>query len=569
MLNCTYVYRNKNYSRDRLLRVLSEENPQLSIGSFEESLNWLKDYLGLSRQDAIKVKGLIDGRSLGRFREDGKILLSEFADLKDAKHEAFHRVWRMYLTETERADAIRAFKQDKNWKSKIEYLKPYYPTLTESELIEEHFAREFEDFVISTDSFNTTQPVKSFFQRIVDFIKKLIGLSPVDISVVYQNIYSGKYKGEKAKSVYKGSIDKVIVAGKEVSLEDKNEIITVATQQILSNIIQSPQGLDAFIRSKNTDNLKQSLGISFQNIVRHLNVVNPELAQIVTEDLNQYFIKGGSSYFVNEVKKRIEQLGISVIEIENEEDSAASENDTAVNQRREFTSNIEIDPKTNMSRKVKILLASFKDETRKTPSLGFESPLQWSQAFLKIAEKMAGVPTSDFIEVLLNSNLPFQSQLEDFVKSPSFTFMGNDFISSLSNTINTFSVMQFKDEDIYFFDANVNTKADKVKKEWHNGLVKSINEFDSFDDWVHALKVYNKDARTTVEEISGLLGIEISGESSADINDSIIQLSHQIEAEIRGKGFSNSNIVKRANTAAFTSNRKDMLFSGNNNPGPM
>jgi hypothetical protein len=34
------------------------------------------------------------------------------------------------------------------------------------------------------------------------------------------------------------------------------------------------------------------------------------------------------------------------------------------------------------------------------------------------------------------------------------------------------------------------------------------------------------------------------------------------------KGFSNANVPKRANTAAFASNRKDMLFSGNNNPGP-
>lgn len=33
-----------------------------------------------------------------------------------------------------------------------------------------------------------------------------------------------------------------------------------------------------------------------------------------------------------------------------------------------------------------------------------------------------------------------------------------------------------------------------------------------------------------------------------------------------GKSFTN---VKRANTAAFQSNRKDMLFNGTNNPGPM
>lgn len=555
-INCTYTYRDKTYSRDRLLRVLAEENPQFSIRSLQSEIDWLKDYLGMSEKDVTVVRGLIDNKSLGRLKEDGNILLSEYADIKDVKHEAFHRVWRLYLSDSERSDALRAFKSTKNWRDKIEYLREAYKNHTENEIIEEHFAREFEDFTLNPEEYSIIQPIKSFFSRILNFLKRLLNLSPADVSVIYRNIYSGKYKAANKTSTYTTKIDKVIVSGKEVAVEEKNEIVNSAVQQILSQVIKSPQGLDAFIRSENMDNFKQSIGLTFQNIVNHVSKRNPELASVIIEDLDNYFVKGKNSFFVTEIKNKISQLGISVVEIENDEDSTASENDVSVNQRREFTSNIEIDPKTNMSRKVKILLASFKDENKKTPVLGLDMPVQWSQAFLRIAEKMAGVPTSDFVEVISNANLPFQKQLNEFMNSPSFNYMGNDFISSMSNTINNFNVMQFKDGDIYFFDANVNTKADKLKREWHNALVKSINDAGSFEGWVKMLKSYNKDARTTVEEISSLIGISLSGDATADMNDSVIQIARQIEAEIRGKGFTESN--KPDFTKLFSKNNFDV-----------
>lgn len=542
-VNCTYEYKGKLYSRDRLLRLLREDNPQLSIGDFQGAVNWLKEYIGISETEAVLVKGLIDNKSLARFIDDSKTLLSEYAGINEAKHEAFHRVWRSYLTESERSDAIRSFKTDKNWAKKLDYLRSAYSDKTEGELIEEHFAREFEDYELSPESYSIEQPIKSFFKRLLNFIKKLVGLKSKDISTVYKNIYLGKYKAaKKSKSPYKGSpIDKIEIGGKPVEVEHKNEIVNYATQQILQQIIQTPQGLDAFIRSETSDNFKQAIGQVFQNIVTHLNKTNPDLSNVVIADLNEFFIKGGQSFLVNEVKKKIQQLGISILEIDSEEDNQASENDTEVNKRREFTSNIEIDPKTNMSKKVKILLASFVDESRKTPSLGFDMPIQWSQAFLRIAEKMSGVPTSEFISELRNANLPFQEQLNKFIDSPSFLFMGNDFISSLSNTTNRFNIMQFKEGEIYFFDANVNTRADRIKREWHNNLVRSINAEKSFEDWVNILKAYNKDSKTTVEEFAALLGIEISGLGNSEINENIIQLSKQIETEIKAKNFSNTN----------------------------
>ncbi len=172
-MSCTFKYKGKTFSTDRLYRELVKELPSRSQ---QESIAFLVDYLGMPEQDVLIVKGLIENRSLGRFKADGKILLSELATIDVAYHEAFHRVWRMYLTTNERASAIKEVKQKKNYSTILAKYKEVYPSLTESELIEEFLADEFSDFVLN-QNFKTTLPLKSIFQRLWSFIKKLLGLT--------------------------------------------------------------------------------------------------------------------------------------------------------------------------------------------------------------------------------------------------------------------------------------------------------------------------------------------------------------------------------------------------------
>ena len=115
--NCSYQYAGKTYSQDRLLRKLVEELPS---GSQQESIDFLKEYLGMTEDEIIVVKGLIDNKSLGRYKADGKILLSEYATSDVAYHEAFHRVWRGYVNNSDRLSIIRELKNRKNIQSVLD-----------------------------------------------------------------------------------------------------------------------------------------------------------------------------------------------------------------------------------------------------------------------------------------------------------------------------------------------------------------------------------------------------------------------------------------------------------------
>ena len=120
MTECSYTYKGKKYSTDRIYRLLVNELPSRSQ---QESVDFLKNVLGMEESEIQIVKGLIDNRSLGRFKADGTILLSDLADLDVAYHEAFHRIWRMYLSSEERVTAIREMKLRKNFQDLIKGYK--------------------------------------------------------------------------------------------------------------------------------------------------------------------------------------------------------------------------------------------------------------------------------------------------------------------------------------------------------------------------------------------------------------------------------------------------------------
>ncbi len=170
MKNCTFTYKGKSWSKARLLDHLTKELPQ---NSQEESITFLTQNLGMSRDEIIIIAGLIDGKSLGRFKADGRILLSDLSDLRTAKHEAFHRVWRMYLSADEQTQIIRYYKKQN---IDLSGLKKLYPNHTEAELYEEYFAFEFEDYELQPDTYPQSI-LKSTFTRLLNFIKKLLGIN--------------------------------------------------------------------------------------------------------------------------------------------------------------------------------------------------------------------------------------------------------------------------------------------------------------------------------------------------------------------------------------------------------
>lgn len=522
-MSCTYIYNNKKYSKERLLKLLIEENNVIFPKSQTESIKWLKDTLGMSDDEIKVVQGLIDNKSLGRFLQDGKILLSNSAESSVAYHEGFHRVWNMFLSSSEKSDYIRSLKARKDWKSLIQPYRANYPNLTDNELIEEYLADEFSDFVLNKGDITIEQPVKSFFERLWNFLKKLIGLGTKDLTKLYQNINAGKYKGKGKYQAFK-SADKVIIGGVEMSSDHKNQIVGFVTTRVIKEILRDgPEHLKMFIEGKakaKSWTLFKDMSI---RVAEFLEKDNEDLALAVLEDLNNAVEKNNTkeSKLYNYFTEHVKQLGIEVpdeTDITKLESFTQQMSDGDQTSGSEFTSNIEVDPKSNMSKQIKILLGSLFDGSKRT-SLGLSKPLLWSTAFNEIAQHVAGVPVEEFVSKLKTLNKGYTEQIVAYLSGtkPNQIIFRNEFVSTMANTINNFAILNIGENSIYLFDANVNTRANKLKTDWQNSMQKAIKERDNFQEWLDDVAKFAKNPRPNSADIEYVFGFTNSPELNLSV----------------------------------------------------
>ena len=505
--NCTYIYKDKKYSKDRLTRILVDELP---IRDQQESIRFLVDYTGMQENEVIIVKGLIDNTSLGRFKADARVLLSEYANIGVAYHEAFHRIWRIYLTKEERLQIIKEVKTRKNIQSLIKTYQEVYPKLDENELIEEILADEFADYAINTD-FKIELPIKSVFHRLVNFLKKLLGLKTEQIQMIYDKILSKQFKGvPRSVDQYLKDADKILIQGYDFTVEQKNEIIQVLTQQFVKAMLEVNGDIDLFLNNPTSKikNLVDEYVVA--NMLSDISDNVPESDDLITaiyEDIDQWLSTNDStkSVFINGMFQNLRLLGLEIKDDQVEDESEGTL-DNEEKQSREFTSSVELDPRSNMGKKIKLLLSSLSDTSEKTPNFGFDRPLSWTKAFVQIGSRMAGIPTSVFMEELQNLDLSYAPELIEILNKDSI--FRNKFISTMAMTENTFLVMNYKDGDIYFFDANSGTKRDKLLREWQNNLIRKIEDWDS---WVSKLQtIESKISKTTDQEILDHFGLVVN-----------------------------------------------------------
>jgi hypothetical protein len=505
MSNCNYTWKGKNFSTDRLMRELVKELPSRSQ---MESIEFLKEMLGMTEDEISIVKNLIDNKSLGRYKADGKIILSDLATVDVAYHEAFHRVWRMYLSPEERLQAIKEVKSRKNLTQTINAYREIYPKLNENDLIEEILADEFADFTLNSN-YKTEVPIKNFFQRLWNFLKKLIGLKPTQIQMIYDKILAKGFKG-KPRSVqqYFKDADKLIISGVEFSVEQKNELIQVMTQQFIKSMLQVNGDLEGFLKNDDTNvKLKEVLNdyivpvVIGDHMLDNASEENKELFENLLdafyEDVDKFLktpkASFDSSVFIGGMVRNLRLLGLNIKEPkEDETEGALEETESST---REFGASIEVDPKSKMGAKVKLLLSSMTDDSENTNALGFPKPISWTKAFVQIATKMAGIPTSVFIEELKKTNLPYVDQLMRILDTD-INFK-NKFISTMAMTQNKFLKIRMNNGDIFSFDANSGTRIDKILNEWKNNLYREVEDWDV---WIEKVRTMQASAGSTTEE---------------------------------------------------------------------
>ena len=126
-------------------------------------------------------------------------------------HEAFHAVFRLLLTDEEQtkylsiaAEEVRA-KLRREGKDFMQELQKFrnsaekYQNMSEKELkreyYEEYLADEFEKFKTNPKSTQTSSVIKSFFNRLIEWIKNVFGTYSVnELQKLFRNIDAGKYK---------------------------------------------------------------------------------------------------------------------------------------------------------------------------------------------------------------------------------------------------------------------------------------------------------------------------------------------------------------------------------------
>lgn len=522
---CTFNYNNKEYSREGLLSKLAQDLSRFS----SKSIDFLKNKLGMSESEIIIVQGMIDKRSLGRFKKDGTILLSTFADDDTVYHEAFHRVYRMYITPKERERIQKQFRKRADWQSKIEPLQAKYVGRTDNELIEEYLADEFADYILNDGNIKIDPLVRSIFDRIIDFIKKLLGVSNRTIYDLYADIHSGKFSGQPLPSdlQYRSDADKIIINEHEYTAEVKNEFVQSVARDFLNKIFNSGTVYD-LINGKFVGDFNEIYKESLISLTSAIIDENPQLADDILEDLT----KGEDSYISQQFKMYIKTLGGN-FEIKNyidqaQEDATLEDGDANTELGRQqddsnpqWVASFQVDPRTSMSKAIKFLLATLED-TSKFNSLGLYPQVRWAKAFNRIAQHMAGIPTKDMMIHLTKLNEPWVDQLITRLggSNPDVNTLSheqfrlrNEFMTTFAKTMNTYAIMSVEDNNVKWFDANQNTKDKKKLQEWNNAMVRSINDTGGFDNWLNRIQNELIDAKNPSEEsFVELLGIDIEDE---------------------------------------------------------
>lgn len=199
---CKYTYKGNEYTRGQILDQIMKGGLSLQVLNQQKARDEIKRITGMTDAQIEFVKGLIDGKALGRMLSDGNILLSEMSSESTAYHEAFHRVWQGSLTSEERNTAIREFKTNKNWERLIEPYRASYGDDVDVR-IEEYFADEFANFVLGEPT------PKTFLQKLFAQLKKMLdylGLTkPSEIERIYDLMNKGAYASRSVERVFKES----------------------------------------------------------------------------------------------------------------------------------------------------------------------------------------------------------------------------------------------------------------------------------------------------------------------------------------------------------------------------
>lgn len=158
---------------------LREKNERTSTWDREKELKWLNKILPNVPVEVREGIPNIAGKNAWGMFDGAGITLSNIAASGTAYHEAFHAVFSLGLTGTERVDLVRETMKESG--------------LTDPVEVEEWLAERFREYVMNQQTKTVGQKIKDFFKRLWNLIRGIREASPMRYSI-YKRIVSGRYK---------------------------------------------------------------------------------------------------------------------------------------------------------------------------------------------------------------------------------------------------------------------------------------------------------------------------------------------------------------------------------------
>jgi hypothetical protein len=366
---CQYVFQGKTYNKRSILNAIKDGD--VVLGDIQTARENIRKILNMNDSEIELVRGLIDNDAVGAFTQDGRILLSDRFVQGEEYHEAFHRVFRTVFSDAQRKALFKEYRNREGFQESLDQKRKLYPNQSTEELIEEVLADEFMMYQLANGNYVVPKPIQNAFQRILNFIRKLLGLK--DIAGVYESIRAGNYKSVKPK-FYKSTRlakSKVKVGNLELDVFQKNEILDAVIAKFSTSFIEEVSDKDSF---EDVD-INRHLIDGIENVIDLLredfssskkqqlanSIEDDALVYIPVQDIEGNFYTqkniNANSPIVEELTLRLDQLRIKTKE-ETPEPEELNDEEAVTNDYAFLKASWETNPEDNITLAMKIFATS-------------------------------------------------------------------------------------------------------------------------------------------------------------------------------------------------------------------
>lgn len=532
---CQYTYRDKTYSKNEMLEAIAQGRVQL--GSINQAKQNVLNLLDMEESDIELVHGLINNQAVGRFQEDGKILLSDMFVQGDEYHEAFHRVFRMMLTDEQRKALLQEYKGRQGFKESLKNKKKLYPEADTDTLIEELLADEFMMYQLADGNYIVPKPVQNFFQRMLAFIRKMLGLK--DIEGIYRTIREGGFRAAPVKSYgVKGAEARIQLNYKadglngdtlvlELTTDQKNELVEAIVADMMSNLFNDIADKGSFDDIEPTRYLGRAILNVYDALekdpnkdTRVLHALDADMLKVVNDKL----MVRPESKLLDDLNARLSTLNIRLnkdsIKLEEGDDADPDtkkdegDEDSVGNDYAFMKASWESDPLDHVTRAVKLLAVSIISDT---PTKHYKLPklVPFNDIIYTLYKMLKDTPQNwNNVEAVLRDNInekPWVKVLLDRLgtvdgvpASEAKVKLRNQFLASLNNVYYEMYKGVWSEDNLQVQPLDENTRFETQIRDMKMRL---LSAYKSNSDLLDALQNPN-----LIAKFKALTGITLTSE---------------------------------------------------------